>query len=146
MTNPVDAATRSRMMSGIKSKNTRPEVFTRKALHAVGFRYVLGGHGLPGKPDLVFPSRRAVVFINGCFWHLHDCRYFRWPKTNTQFWQRKLGENSRRDIRVNRQLRGLGWRVFTVWECELRKTKFELPNNAVSRVSRLLKNIDSMQQ
>lgn len=144
MTDTVDAATRSRMMSGIKSQNTKPEVFIRKALHAVGFRYVLGGGGLPGKPDLIFPSRRAVVFVNGCFWHRHDCELFKWPRTNKQFWQQKLDGNSKRDSRIKRQLNVLGWRVFTVWECELRKTKYKIPNNAVSRVSRLLKNIDNM--
>lgn len=144
MTDSVDAATRSRMMSGIKCKNTKPEVFVRKALHAVGFRYVLGGGGLPGKPDLIFPARRAVIFVNGCFWHRHNCELFKWPSTNKQFWQHKLEGNSKRDSRIKRQLGILGWHVFTVWECELRKTKYKLPNNAISRVTRLLRNIDNM--
>lgn len=144
VTDTVDAAARSRMMSSIRSKNTRPELFVRKTLHAAGFRYVLGGGGLPGRPDLIFPSRRAVVFVNGCFWHSHGCELFKWPSTNRQFWRQKLDGNSKRDSRVKRQLDVLGWRVYTVWECELRKTKYKLPNRAISRVSRLLKNIDNI--
>lgn len=126
------------MMAGIKNKDTIPELFLRKALHACGFRYRLGGCGLPGKPDLVFPSRKTVVLIHGCFWHRHDCRYFKWPGSNMQFWQQKLDSNVARDHRVKQQLKKLGWRVLTVWECELRKTRYSLPNAAVNRVSRIL--------
>lgn len=139
----VDPATRSRMMAGIKSKDTKPEVFLRKALHAQGLRYRLGGYSLPGKPDLVFPSRKAVVFVHGCFWHRHECQYFKWPQTNEAFWKAKLDANAERDIRVNAALKKLGWRVLTVWECELVHSGYALPNNAVNRLARqLLNNLD----
>ncbi|WP_341684818.1 very short patch repair endonuclease [Limnohabitans sp.] len=76
-------------MSGIRGKDTKPELFVRKALHARGFRYRLGGAGLPGRPDLVFPSRKIAIFIHGCFWHKHECRYFKWPDSNSDFWFRR---------------------------------------------------------
>lgn len=142
MTDVVDAATRSRMMAGIKGKNTTPEMFLRRALHAQGFRYRLGGCGLPGKPDLVFPGRRVVIFVHGCFWHRHDCKYFKWPGTNTQFWRDKLDGNAERDFRVKGELKKLGWKVLTVWECEIRETRYLLPNPAVSRLSRILARQD----
>lgn len=141
MTDVVDAATRSRMMAGIRGKDTKPEVFLRKALHAQGLRYRLGGGGLPGKPDLVFPSRKTVVFVHGCFWHQHNCKYFKWPNSNKAFWYTKLARNVVRDKQVNRELSKLGWRVLTVWECELRKTRYKLPNSTVNRVTRILINI-----
>jgi len=129
------------MMSGIKGKDTKPEIFLRKALHAKGFRYRLGGSGLPGKPDLVFPSRQTVVLVHGCFWHCHDCKYFKWPSTNQNFWQQKLEGNTVRDKRVKKELKRLGWEVITIWECELRETGYKLPNPAVNRVSRILSKI-----
>jgi DNA mismatch endonuclease, patch repair protein len=138
VTDIVDAATRSRMMSGIGSKDTAPEVFLRHALHQLGFRYRLGGCDLPGKPDIVFTRFKTVVFVHGCFWHQHSCKYFKWPKSNQSFWQKKLDGNVARDLKVKRQLIKLGWRVLTVWECELRKTRYTLPNAAVDRVSRIL--------
>lgn len=138
MTDIVDAATRSRMMAGIKSKDTTPELFLRKALHAQGLRYRLGGSGLPGKPDLVFASRQAVVFVHGCFWHQHDCKYFKWPSSNAELWKAKLDTNASRDRRVQDELAKLGWRVLTVWECELRKSSYQLPNAAVSRTTKRL--------
>lgn len=125
-------------MAGIRGKDTKPEVFLRKALHRLGFRYRLGGRGLPGKPDLVFPSLNTVVFVHGCFWHCHECRYFKWPGTNQQFWREKLQGNRARDLRVKKQIQKLGWRILTVWECELRKTGYALPNAAISRVARIL--------
>ena len=140
MTDIVDAPTRSRMMAGIRGKDTKPEVFLRKALHAQGLRYRLGGAGLPGKPDLVFPSRRTVVFVHGCFWHRHECKYFKWPRSNEAFWKTKLNGNAARDARVKSELQKLGWRVLTVWECELTLTGYSLPNCAVNRVARLLLN------
>ena len=144
MTDIVDKATRSRMMAGIKSKSTTPEVFLRHALHAQGFRYRLGGAGLPGKPDLVFPSRRTVVFVNGCFWHRHLCASFKWPSDNEVFWKKKLDANAARDFRNSRALHALGWRVLTVWECSLRKTKYKMPNAVVNMTARALsKNPDS---
>jgi DNA mismatch endonuclease (patch repair protein) len=130
------------MMAGIKGKDTKPEVFLRKALHALGFRYRLDGGKLPGKPDLIFPSRKTVVFVHGCFWHCHGCKYFKWPGSNQQFWQQKLEGNSARDTRVKRLLQKMGWCVLTVWECELRKTGYKLPNPAIDRVSRILAKTD----
>jgi DNA mismatch endonuclease (patch repair protein) len=138
VTDVVDAATRSRMMASIRGKDTTPELFLRRALHAQGFRYRLGGSGLPGKPDLVFASRKTVVLVHGCFWHRHNCKYFKWPGSNKAFWQVKLDGNFARDNRVKKELIKLGWRVLTVWECELRKTRYILPNGAVNRVSRIL--------
>lgn len=138
MSDVVDAATRSRMMANIKGKDTSPELFLRRALHARGFRYRLGGGLLPGRPDLIFPSRRVAVFIHGCFWHRHECSYFKWPKSNREFWQAKLEGNAARDTRVKSELTRMGWKVLTVWECELRRTRYALPNPAVSRVSRIL--------
>lgn len=141
MTDVVDAATRSRMMAGIKGKNTTPELFLRRALHAQGFRYRLGGCSLPGKPDLVFPGRRVVIFVHGCFWHRHDCKYFKWPGTNTQFWREKLEGNVVRDSRVEQELKKLGWNVLTVWECELKESKYQMPNSTVLEISEKLKNL-----
>ena len=126
------------MMAGIKGKDTKPEVFLRKALHALGFRYRLGGRQLPGRPDIVFPSRKTVVLVHGCFWHRHSCSYFKWPGTNKLFWETKLNGNADRDVRVEKALTDLGWRVVTVWECELRQTGYTLPNPAVSRVAQAL--------
>lgn len=125
-------------MSGIRGKNTRPEVFLRHALHAAGFRYRLNGVKLPGKPDLVFASRKTVVFVHGCFWHAHSCDYFKWPKSNKEFWKAKLTANERRDVHVAEQLRCLGWRVLVVWECELRQSNYTLPNPAVTRIKNQL--------
>jgi DNA mismatch endonuclease, patch repair protein len=107
-------------MSGIRSKNTRHEVEIRKGLHALGFRYRLHDNRLPGKPDIIFPQYRAVVFINGCFWHAHDCDLFRLPSTNVEFWRRKLLRNSGKDRENNAALRGSSWRVMTIWECSFR--------------------------
>lgn len=121
MTDIVDKATRSRMMSGIRSKNTRPEVLIRKALHAQGFRYRLHNKSLPGKPDLSFPRYKAVVFIHGCFWHGHNCHFFRMPQTRTSFWLDKINGNRQRDARQLVQLKQAGWRVLLVWECAIRK-------------------------
>lgn len=111
---------RSALMSRIKGKNTKIELEVRHGLHALGFRYRLGGAGLPGRPDIVLPKYRTVVFIHGCFWHMHDCHLFRWPKSRPDFWRQKITANSDRDRKVASQLDSLGWRVETVWECELR--------------------------
>ena len=108
------------MMAGIRGKNTRPEMLLRQGLHALGWRYRLHGPGIPGKPDLVFPGRKALIFANGCFWHGHDCHLFKWPKTRPEFWREKIGANIRRDERVREQLREQGWRVADVWECMLK--------------------------
>jgi DNA mismatch endonuclease (patch repair protein) len=121
VTDIVDSATRRRMMQGIRSRDTQPELLVRRGLHSRGFRYVLGGRGLPGRPDLVFPSRAVVVFVHGCFWHRHlGCRFAYAPSTRIDFWTSKFEANVRRDHRQQAQLRELGWKVLIVWECELR--------------------------
>lgn len=116
----VDPETRSRMMSGIKGKNTKPELIVRKSLHARGFRYRLHVSNVPGKPDMVFPKWNAVIFVNGCFWHGHDCHLHKLPSTRTEFWKEKIDRNGTRDTRVRKLLRDEGWRVLTIWECSLR--------------------------
>jgi DNA mismatch endonuclease (patch repair protein) len=107
------------MMSGIRGKNTRPELTVRRFLHRAGFRYRLHAK-LPGKPDLVLPRYRVAVFIHGCFWHRHEgCRYTTTPKTNPEFWQKKFSENVERDARACHALEGLGWRVMIIWACQI---------------------------
>jgi len=125
----VDSLTpeqRSAQMSRIRGSNTKLEVLVRKALHARGLRYRLGGAKLPGRPDIVLPKYRTVVFVHGCFWHGHDCPLYRLPKTRPEFWADKIGKNRTRDQRVTSELEAMGWRVLTVWECSLRgKTAIE---------------------
>lgn len=122
MVDVVDKATRSRMMSGIQGKNTKPELLVRKYLHAKGLRFRLHVKELPGKPDLVFSKYKAVVFVHGCFWHRHaGCKYATTPSSREQFWENKLSENVSRDAYQLAALIELGWRVFVVWECELRE-------------------------
>lgn len=109
------------MMRGIRGSNTQPEMLVRKALHARGFRYRLNAKDLPGRPDIVLPKWKTVIFVHGCFWHAHQgCRYFRIPATRTEFWQQKLAANAARDARQVEQLLATGWRVLVVWECALR--------------------------
>jgi DNA mismatch endonuclease (patch repair protein) len=117
----TDPKTRSRMMSQIKGKNTKAEVAIRKRLFARGYRYRLHVKGLPGKPDIVFPGRRAVVFVNGCFWHHHDCHLFRMPSTREEWWREKLEGNRQRDASNRKKLLADDWRVMVVWECAWRK-------------------------
>ncbi len=114
------------MMSGIRGKNTKPELLIRKALHARGFRFKLHSQDLPGKPDLVFPQYHAVIQINGCFWHGHQCHLFKWPSSRPDFWREKIEGNRQRDTRNVQTLLDLGWRVMTLWECAL-KGKKRLP-------------------
>lgn len=115
----VDRLTRSRMMAGIRGANTKPERDLRHRLHRDGFRYRLHTR-LPGKPDLVFPRYKALIFIHGCFWHGHDCHLFRLPATRTEFWRQKIFGNRHRDKRQLLELADLGWRCLTVWECAFR--------------------------
>lgn len=129
MADIVNPKTRSRMMAGIKGKDTKPETAIRHALHRRGYRYRLHNPNLSGKPDLVFSSRQAVIMINGCFWHAHDCHLFRWPATREEFWRRKLGRNRERDEEIKEALVSEGWRVLLVWECALKgKTRKSLPD------------------
>ncbi len=120
MADVVTPDVRSRMMSGIRGKDTRPELVVRKALHAAGFRYRLHDKGLPGRPDIVLPKWRAVIFIHGCFWHGHDCHLFKWPKTREDFWRAKIERNRAVDEKAMVDLGRLGWRVAVVWECGLK--------------------------
>jgi DNA mismatch endonuclease, patch repair protein len=109
------------MMSGIRSTNTIPELTVRRHLHAAGLRYSLRSLGLPGRPDLVLPRYGAIVLVHGCFWHQHPgCRYCYMPKSNSEFWVAKLASTVDRDIRQFEELTELGWRVFVVWECDVR--------------------------
>lgn len=107
-------------MAAIRSENTKPELLIRKALHAAGLRYRLHAKHLPGKPDLVFPRYKAVVFVHGCFWHQHDCHLFKWPATRQDFWREKIGRNVMNDKRAAAALLAAGWRVALVWECALK--------------------------
>jgi DNA mismatch endonuclease (patch repair protein) len=107
-------------MAAIRSSNTKPEMVVRRAVHAAGLRYRLHVGTLPGKPDLVFTGHRAVVFVNGCYWHRHDCHLFRWPATRQEFWRAKLNDNVASDERAIEALQRMGWRVATIWECALK--------------------------
>jgi DNA mismatch endonuclease (patch repair protein) len=120
MVDIVDAATRSRMMSGIRGRNTKPEILIRSLLHRRGFRFRLDARDLAGRPDIVLPRYRAVIFVHGCFWHGHDCHLFKWPQTRPEFWRDKIGRNRANDAKAQAALLEAGWRVATVWECALR--------------------------
>ena len=120
-----ERAKRSRIMASIHSRDTKPELMVRRYLFAYGFRFRLAHPRLPGRPDIVLRKYRTVIFVNGCFWHGHDCPAFRLPKTNTDFWRRKIERNRRRDADVQRRLAQMGWHCITVWECELTKDKRE---------------------
>jgi DNA mismatch endonuclease, patch repair protein len=118
----VDATTRSRMMSGIRSKDTKPEMIVRRYLHSQGFRYRLHARDLPGSPDLVLPKHKAAIFVHGCFWHRHQgCRYSTTPASNAERWRQKFDGNVERDQRKTKALETAGWRVIVVWECDLRR-------------------------
>lgn len=115
---------RRRTMQAVKSRDTTPELVVRRMLHAAGYRYRLHLKFLPGCPDLVFPSKRKIVFVNGCFWHGHDClRGARVPKANREYWESKVGKNRKRDSRNLAELKKLGWRVLVLWECETKQVE-----------------------
>lgn len=127
-----DVEARHRNMSAIRGRNTKPEIIIRKLCHAQGFRFRLHRKDLPGKPDLVLPKYRAVIFVNGCFWHGHDCHLFRLPATNTGFWSEKIAGNQSRDQYQTAQLGDLGWRVLVIWECALKgRAKLEQGRMAI---------------
>jgi DNA mismatch endonuclease (patch repair protein) len=120
MVDSIDQATRSSVMARVRGKNTQPEMIVRKLVFAAGYRYRLHVRSLPGSPDLVFPSRKKVIFVHGCFWHRHDnCKRSRMPKSRVEFWSEKLNGNKTRDERNFAALTQAGWRVHVVWECEL---------------------------
>lgn len=121
MADIVSPEKRSQMMSGIRGKNTLPEMIIRKALHKLGFRYRINVRNLPGKPDLVFARYKAVIFIHGCFWHGHeDCRLFKWPSSRIEFWKTKIIRNRELDQAAVGKLLSEGWRVGVIWECSMR--------------------------
>lgn len=125
MVDVVEPAVRSRMMSGIRGKNTKPEMLARRALFAAGYRFRLHRRDLPGAPDIVLPGRRVAVFVHGCFWHMHaGCKYAKLPSTRPEFWLTKLEGNVARDRRAIESLLADGWRTLTVWECATRNTNF----------------------
>lgn len=127
MSDIVDQLKRKEMMAGIRNKNTQPEMVIRKGLFAKGYRYRLHKKGLVGKPDMILPKYRAAIFINGCFWHCHDCHLFKWPQTRKEFWENKILSNKARDEVNKISLMQSGWRILIVWECALKgKTKLDL--------------------
>lgn len=120
MVDTVTAARRSEIMSRVRCKDTRPEMLVRRLVHGAGYRYRLHVSGLPGCPDLVFPARKKVIFVHGCFWHSHaGCQHARIPKSRTEFWLVKLQTNKERDVRNIEALLEAGWKVLVLWECEL---------------------------
>lgn len=133
MTDVVDAATRSRMMAGIRGRDTKPEIVLRKALHRAAFRFRLHVRELPGRPDVVLPKWNVAILVHGCFWHRHSgCRYATTPSTRPGFWTGKFAANVERDARNHAALIAVGWRVATVWECALRKDSLDASVTALS--------------
>lgn len=130
------AEQRSKNMSNIHSSNTKPEAIVKKFLFSLGFRYRKNVAKLPGKPDIVLPKYKTVIFINGCYWHGHDnCKYFVLPKSNVEFWQTKIDYNKSRDAMNIEKLTSLGWKVITVWECEIRH------GDRIARLNKLVEEI-----
>lgn len=140
---------RSQIMASVKSSDTKPEMLVRRYLHAHGFRYGLHNRKLPGSPDIVLRKYKTVIFINGCFWHGHEgCRYYRLPKSNIEFWQTKIKRNRQRDIETIEALKTKGWRVITIWECELRTViqRSETLIQLVKDIKGDLKSVDYTQE
>ena len=126
MVDKVSKEVRSYNMSRIRSKDTTPEILVRSYLFSKGLRFRKDDKRYPGSPDIVLPKYKTMVFVHGCFWHLHDgCKYAVMPKSNVEFWEKKLYGNKERDERNKKELEELGWKVITVWECELKKDKVE---------------------
>jgi DNA mismatch endonuclease, patch repair protein len=134
----VDVATRSWMMSGIRSRNTKPEMLVRSALHRRGFRFRLNAKTVPGRPDLVLPKFKAAIFVHGCFWHGHGCHYFKWPSTRRDFWRAKIRANQCRDGVVRAQLADAGWRQLVIWECAMRDKVLEQQSSVINEISHWL--------
>lgn len=129
----VDSAKRSEIMAAVRSVGSGPEMQLRRMLHAAGYRYALHRADLPGKPDLVFASRKKTIFVHGCFWHRHGCRFTTTPKTHGEFWESKFAANRARDRRTLRALSTLGWKSLVVWQCQLKR-----PAKVLMRVQRFL--------
>ena len=128
------------VMSRIRSKDTKPEMLMRHGLHGRGLRYRLHGVDVPGKPDMVFPKYRAVVFVHGCFWHGHGCSLFKWPKTRAEFWKTKIDRNIERDREVQAALKTAEWRVIVVWECALRGKYRRALSNVLSEAEAFIRH------
>lgn len=125
---------RSALMARVQGKNTKPEIAVRRIAYGLGYRYRLHRRSLPGTPDLTFSQLKKIIFVHGCFWHQHrGCRYAYEPKSNTAFWEEKFSANRKRDTNVLRELRGLGWKVLVVWECETKK-----PQKLFSKINSFL--------
>lgn len=146
MSDIVDQKKRSRMMANIKGKNTKPEMAIRSALHRMGYRFRLHRKDLPGKPDIVLPKYRAVIFVNGCFWHGHFCSLFRWPKTREHFWKEKILSNKERDQKNVQLLIDGGWRVCIVWECSIRKRTTENFNEVIKNLIEWIEGAKSVDE
>ena len=135
MTDVHDKLTRSYNMSQIKGKNTKPEVLVRKFLFSKGFRFRLNVKSLPGKPDIVLPKYKTIIFINGCFWHGHEgCKYFVLPKTRTEWWADKIYNTKNRDHKIHSELIDLGWKVNIIWECEIRRNEFQRLDGLINEI------------
>lgn len=135
---------RSKNMAHIPSKNTKPEEMVRKYLFSQGFRYRKNVANLPGKPDIVLPKYKTVIFVNGCFWHAHEgCKWFVPPKTNTEFWKNKFQYNRSRDEKNYLKLQTLGWKVVIIWECEIRHGDPQIAFNNL--VKRIIRDVDRSQ-
>lgn len=129
MADVITPARRSEIMSHIRAKDMVPEMAVRKLVHAMGYRYRLHGKGLPGKPDLVFPGKKKVIFVHGCFWHQHEdpsCKIARKPKSNLDYWLPKLERTKQRDNENQKKLKGMGWGVLVIWECQIEKSLDEV--------------------
>lgn len=143
MVDIVDSSTRSRMMAGVRSKNTKPELLIRSLLHKRGFRFRLHDKDLPGKPDIVLPKYNSVIFVNGCFWHGHkNCSLFKLPSTRTDFWQEKILKNQFNDSKSIEILLNKNWKVCIVWECSIRGAKKDL-NKVINSISEWLLSTES---
>jgi DNA mismatch endonuclease (patch repair protein) len=139
MADVVNREVRSRMMSGIRGKNTKPELILRKGLHAAGFRFRIHAP-LPGKPDIVLPKWHAVIFVHGCFWHNHHCHLFKWPKSREKFWKAKIRGNASRDVANVARLLSEGWRVGIVWECAFKGRTRLNSKDAIERCTDWIKS------
>jgi DNA mismatch endonuclease (patch repair protein) len=146
MNDIVDPITRSKMMANIKGKNTKPELAVRSALHRMGYRFRLHRRDLPGRPDIVLPKYKAVIFVNGCFWHGHFCHLFRWPKTRENFWREKILANKKRDQKNIEALLQEGWRVCIIWECSIRKRQENEFRTVISTLIAWIEGSDSVKE
>lgn len=137
MVDKISKEQRSHLMGRVRGKNTKPELIVRKRLHALGYRFRVFDRKLPCHPDIVLTKYKTAIFIHGCFWHGHqNCKYFRWPKSNIEFWKHKIKTNRKRDSACMEKLNKLGWKAIVIWECELKPDKV---NNTILRIDNALK-------